>query len=83
MTKDYLNNSSTVTVSEWVIAHLIMMVPIVNIVMLLKWSLSDQIKPSKSNWAKLQLILMVIGLLIGGTYILFYTISLGALSQLN
>lgn len=83
MAKDYLNNSSTVTVSEWVIAHLIMMVPIVNIVMLLKWSLSDQIKPSKSNWAKLQLILMVIGLLIGGTYILFYTISLGALSQLN
>lgn len=83
MTKDYLNNSSTVTMGEWILAYLITMVPIVNIVVLLKWSLSDQIKPSKSNWAKMQLILMVIGLLIAGTYILFYTISLGALSQLN
>ncbi len=83
MAKDYLNNSSTVTISEWIIAYLIMMVPILNIIVLLKWSLSDQIKPSKSSWAKMQLILMVIGLLLGGTYLLFYTISAGAISQLQ
>jgi heme/copper-type cytochrome/quinol oxidase subunit 2 len=49
-----------VTLGEWMITMLIMVIPVVNIVMLFVWAFGDGTNPSKSNWAKAQLIWMLI-----------------------
>ncbi len=46
-----------VTLSEWIITYLIMLIPCVNIVMLFVWAFGKDSKPSKGNWAKASLII--------------------------
>lgn len=54
------------SVKDWVITLLIMIIPIVNIVFLIIWAFGNDnaLNPSKRNWAKAQLIFMVIGIII-------------------
>lgn len=47
-----------VSIGEWVIAYLIMLIPCVNIVMMFVWAFSKNEKKSKSNYFKVQLIIM-------------------------
>lgn len=49
-----------VSIGEWVILYLIMMVPCVNIIMLFVWGFSKSEKKSKSNFCKVQLIVMAV-----------------------
>lgn len=49
-----------VTVGEWFITMLLMIIPLVNIIILFVWAFGSNIKMSKSNWAKAQLIWMAI-----------------------
>lgn len=50
--------SSPVSLNEWVVTLIIMAIPFVNIVMLFVWGFSDNTKLSKANWAKASLIVI-------------------------
>ena len=58
-----------VSVGEWMVTLLIMILPLINIIMLFVWAFSGNINISKANWAKATLIWMLI-------WIIFYVIIL-------
>ena len=49
-----------VSVKEWLITNLILMIPMVNIVMMLVWAFSSNTNPNKANYFKAALILFAI-----------------------
>ena len=49
-----------VSVKEWLLTNLIMMIPLVNIVMMLVWAFSSNTNPNKANYFKAALILFAI-----------------------
>ncbi len=53
-----------VTVKEWLITMLILLIPIVNIVMMFVWAFGGGAKTSKSNFFKAQLIFALIGIIL-------------------
>jgi len=68
--------TETVTVGEWFITMLLMIIPLVNIILLFTWAFGGNTKISKSNWAKARLIWMLITFVIGILFaILFLTFS--------
>lgn len=52
------------SVKDWLVVSLLMMIPLVNIIILFVWGFSDSENRNKTNWAKAQLIMfaIVIGL---------------------
>jgi len=54
----------TVTMGEWFVTWLIMILPIVNIVMMFVWAFGSNTKPSKANLFKLGLLLSLICIVI-------------------
>lgn len=56
------NNNNDVTVGEWIIATIVMMIPLVNIVMMFVWAFGSNTKPSKANYFKAALIMTAISL---------------------
>jgi succinate dehydrogenase/fumarate reductase cytochrome b subunit len=58
-----------VTLKDWMITTLILLIPIVNIVMMFVWAFSSSTNPSKANYFKASLIwaaiILVIYLIIG------------------
>ena len=53
-----------VSVKEWLITNLIMMIPLVNIVMMLVWAFGSNTNPNKANYFKAALILFAIVMII-------------------
>ena len=53
-----------VSVKEWLITNLIMMIPLVNIVMMLVWAFNSNTNPNKANYFKAALILFAIVMVI-------------------
>ncbi len=53
-----------VSVGDWLITYLLMIVPFVNLIMLIVWAISGETKKSKQNWARASLIWMAIGIAI-------------------
>ena len=53
-----------VSIKEWLITNLIMMIPLVNIVMMLVWAFSSNTNPNKANYFKAALILFAIVMVI-------------------
>lgn len=51
-----------VSVKEWIIANIVMMIPVVNVIMMLVWAFSSNTNPSKANYFKAILLLFVIGI---------------------
>ena len=49
-----------VSVKEWLLTNLILMIPLVNIVMMLVWAFSSNTNPNKANYFKAALILFAI-----------------------
>lgn len=49
------------SVKDWLVVSLVMLVPIINLVMLFVWGFGDTSNPNKANWAKASLVMMVIG----------------------
>lgn len=49
-----------VSVKEWLLTNLILMIPLVNIVMMLVWAFSSNTNPNKANYFKATLILFAI-----------------------
>jgi hypothetical protein len=68
--------SQPMSVSDWLITYLIMIVPIVNIVMLLIWGFGSNTNLSKASWAKATLLWFCIITVI---YVLFLIIVFSAI----
>lgn len=64
------NKSETISLGQWMLTLLLLMIPLVNIIMLIVWAVSDT-NPSKKNFARAQLIWIGISIgiaiLIGAT----------------
>lgn len=61
---DGSDSPETVGMGEWLLANLLMLVPVVNIILLFIWSFGSGYKPSKKNWARAQLIMMAVSAVI-------------------
>lgn len=53
-----------VSIKEWLLTNLIMMIPLVNIVMMLVWAFGSNTNPNKANYFKAALILFAIVMVI-------------------
>ena len=53
-----------VSVKEWLITNLIMMIPLVNLIMMFVWAFSSNTNPNKANYFKAALILFAIVMVI-------------------
>ena len=63
--------SPVVSVKEWLLTNLILMIPLVNIVMMLVWAFSSNTNPNKANYFKATLILFVIYLVLAAAVVIF------------
>ena len=71
-----------VTVGEWIVAFLLMIIPIVNIVLLFVWAFGSENTPeSQKNWAKAWLIFWAI--FVGLNLLLWLIVGASILSLLN
>jgi hypothetical protein len=50
------------SMQDWLITLIIMLIPIVNVIMLFVWGFGSGTHPSKANWAKASLLVILIGL---------------------
>ena len=53
-----------VSVKEWLLTNLILMIPLVNLIMMFVWAFSSNTNPNKANYFKAALILFVIVMVI-------------------
>ena len=67
-----MNNDRNVSLGNWMVTMLIMIIPIVNIVMLFVWAFGGSTETSKSNWAKAQLIWTLIGIVLSTIIIVLF-----------
>lgn len=66
---EYEQNEEPISVGQWMLNLLLTYLPLVNIIMLIVWAVSNDIPKSKSNWAKAKLIWMAIAIFLT---IIFY-----------
>jgi len=53
-------NPPVISLGDWLVTLIIMIIPVVNIIMLFVWGFGDA-NQNKANWAKASLILMLVG----------------------
>jgi len=66
-----VKNQSNVSIGDWIVTFIVMLIPVVNFIMLFVWAFGGSAPESKANWAKANLILYVIGIVL---VILFWSI---------
>jgi purine-cytosine permease-like protein len=69
------------SVKDWLVTSLIMIIPLVGFIMLFVWAFGDGTNPNKANWAKASLLMSVIA--IGFSILIFAVVGaaiLGAAS---
>lgn len=67
------------TLGDWIITLLILMIPCVNIIMLFVWAFGSSAPKSKANYAKAELIMIGIGIVLGFIITLVMGASMAAL----
>jgi hypothetical protein len=65
-------NSQILNYKDWALTIFIMGIPVVGIIMLLVWAFSDNTNIHKKNWAKGNLLLMLIMLILFSVFIFFF-----------
>lgn len=61
---DVKDNEKVLTVKNWLVVQIIMMIPIVNIIMWIKWLVSDKTNQNLKNFLIASLIMIAIGMII-------------------
>ena len=69
----------TISVKDWVINYLIMIIPIANIVMIIIWGFGGKTQPTKANWAKALLLFIAINIVL---VLIFSTIFAGLINSM-
>jgi hypothetical protein len=59
-----VKNQSVVTILDWIVTFILMIIPIINFVMLFVWAFGGGVSESKANWAKAKLIMWLIGIIV-------------------
>ena len=57
-------NPEPVSMKEWIITMLILMIPLVNLVMPFVWAFGGSANPSKANFFKAQIIFALVGIVL-------------------
>ncbi|MDR0575031.1 MAG: hypothetical protein LBG96_13595 [Tannerella sp.] len=57
-------NQSVVTIGDWIITYILMVIPLVNMIMLFVWAFGANTPESKANWAKATLIIYLISIML-------------------
>jgi hypothetical protein len=65
------------SVGQWIVTMILMVIPIVNIVLLIVWGFGNGDNPNRKNWAIAQLIVMAVGVVI---WILMFSTIVGMMS---
>lgn len=73
---DYHGLEEPVSVGEWLVSMLVMMVPCLNIILMFVWAFSQTEKKSKSNFFKAQLI--IIGIVVALYLVILILVAIGA-----
>lgn len=68
-----------VSVGDWMLTILLMFIPCVNVIMLFVWAFGSSAPKSKSNWAKAQLIWVLISVVL--SIILYATLGAALIAQ--
>ncbi len=76
------NLSPTVTMGDWFLFVILQCIPMVNIIMLIVYAF-DTTKPSRANFAKLSLILMIISTIISILVIILFFGGIAGLAALS
>lgn len=64
-----------VSIGNWIITLIILVIPLVNIIMLFVWAFNRNTNITKANWAKASLILLAVWILLGiifGNYVMHW-----------
>ncbi|NTU22007.1 hypothetical protein HPY28_16905 [Brevibacillus sp. HB1.2] len=69
-------NERVMSVKEWLITFLIMMVPVVNLVMYFVWAFGSEGNLNRKNWAKANL--LIVGICIGLYLSIFFLLLIVA-----
>ncbi|MEG0507751.1 MAG: zinc ribbon domain-containing protein [Eubacterium sp.] len=56
--------AKVLSLGDWLVTLLLVCIPVVNLVMLIYWSAGNDIDPNKKNYARAQLIIMAIGIVL-------------------
>ena len=76
----YIPQQDNISLGDWIVTIILTAIPLVNIVMLIIWAVTDDTHPSKKTWAQAQLIWMVISVILTSIfYSVFGTMILGFL----
>ena len=67
-----------ISTGEWIASTILAHLPLIGIVILLVWAFGGGTSPTKANWAKAQLFIVVA---IFGLFIVFYLTILASLAQ--
>ena len=59
-----VRNQSVVSIGDWIITHILMMIPVVGFIMLFVWAFGGGTPESKANWAKAVLIVQLIAIIL-------------------
>ncbi len=70
------NWEEPISVGEWLVSMLLMMIPCVNIVLMFVWAFSSSVPKSKSNYFKAALIMGAISLVLSVIMIIMMTAGL-------
>ena len=73
-----IKKNKVISTHEWIIVHLIMLVPVINVIMLFVWAFNDKTNLNKSNWAKASLVVWLIGFII---YFLIFLIFISFIAS--
>lgn len=71
-------NRDEISTGEWVASIILSYIPLIGIIMLLIWAFGGRTSPTKANWAKAQLIIVVATF---GLAIALYLTILASLAQ--
>jgi len=64
--------AKVMSVKDWIVTILITAIPFVGLIMLFIWAFGSSENPNKKNWAKANLIWMLIGLILAFIFILLF-----------
>lgn len=67
-----------ISTGEWIVSLILSYIPLIGLIMLLVWAFGGGTSPTKANWAKAQLIIVVA---IFGLFIAFYLGIFASLAQ--
>ena len=70
-------NEKVMSVGQWLVTMLLMLIPIANLILLIVWAVSDTENRNRSNWAKAYLIMIGIAICL---YILIAVLVFGFIS---